>query len=841
MMIIQDDNDVSNESPLFLVLDGGGARGIAHVAMWKALERLIAKPSGSQPSLPAEFGPQRYRLSGVAGTSAGAIAAAFIAAGASARDLIDKTGRSPLCTPLGLEYFHALFGIRGMRRIKSIRRFQRLFEALEENSIARFGQEVARHTTSKQHDGTTLPAPDRAIEESKEDNEDDAHFAFPVSDDDDREDTPDEQSSKFAKVVKNLVERLTKSKAGRLAKHLLDPLFAIPILVGMSPLLYFAPIWLIDRLNHFDFKPPYSLLLVVVSLYVSFTLTSWGARLYERHKTRKGKRGYHWAVEWAAHPLASFVFGLGIATIVSLFTSYFLGENLQLPAATLASQILISEFLAWSVFALACGYACLRYIRNFIKGGIDPKSIENDLNQALRALLTQVSGRRNGERHEWAERLNLNERQKFIRDNPDYFVTFSDIYETTQINLTVVAADTIKNRIETFSCRTHGDMHVATAVTASLAIPFVFRPVRREDRVLVDGGLVSSIPAWVFRRDRNRDPDSRILAVRIEPSGDDTWIPQFLNYRDREQLTLVGKVKFLWRHLRLSTVWPFRLLTNIISTALFGARALELDASDRLDSITLIPNVGLLDFDADRKRVRDEVSDLFKKAHREICNRLWFRQARFEEACEIIENDLCENFPEKENRPVIRMFWARRDGTAESLRIRLTYNFTPTVHFDDRIVMPYSTSMSTLAYQTRKSQYAEQSKLADLRAGRMNRYRAAVIWPESKWCWAIPVFKDDSDRDQGKEPLGVIAIESDRELSAFNVKLAEEACERNKCWPDPLPSEKSERQIREQQGRYRKIAEELNHDAEGLMGIRAARYAEEVRKKLARYTEPDGI
>src|ERR1700686_244669 len=103
-------NHEDSETNLFLVLEGGGARGVAHVAAWRVLEGLVSKPREPLTTvLPEHYGSERFKLAGVAGTSAGAVAAAFIAAGARSSDLSDNEGRVPLCNVLYLEYFHEIF------------------------------------------------------------------------------------------------------------------------------------------------------------------------------------------------------------------------------------------------------------------------------------------------------------------------------------------------------------------------------------------------------------------------------------------------------------------------------------------------------------------------------------------------------------------------------------------------------------------------------------------------------------------------------------------------------------------------------------------------------------
>lgn len=83
---------VGEPKRVFLVFEGGGAKGVVHVGALRALEGHGVK------------------IAGAAGTSAGAIVAALVAAGYSSNELIDEHGRSPLLRSLGLECATDFFG-----------------------------------------------------------------------------------------------------------------------------------------------------------------------------------------------------------------------------------------------------------------------------------------------------------------------------------------------------------------------------------------------------------------------------------------------------------------------------------------------------------------------------------------------------------------------------------------------------------------------------------------------------------------------------------------------------------------------------------------------------------
>jgi len=78
---------------IFLVFEGGGAKGIVHVGALRALD--------SEPEI---------EIAGVAGTSAGAIVAALVAAGYSARELVANDGTSPMLRLLGMDAATDFFG-----------------------------------------------------------------------------------------------------------------------------------------------------------------------------------------------------------------------------------------------------------------------------------------------------------------------------------------------------------------------------------------------------------------------------------------------------------------------------------------------------------------------------------------------------------------------------------------------------------------------------------------------------------------------------------------------------------------------------------------------------------
>lgn len=71
------------------------------------------------------------------------------------------------------------------------------------------------------------------------------------------------------------------------------------------------------------------------------------------------------------------------------------------------------------------------------------------------------------------------------------------MFKELKIPLAVIASDLETGSMVTYSAQTHPDMEVAEAVRRSMSVPYVFQP-RGSKKNLVDGGLCSNFPLWLF-------------------------------------------------------------------------------------------------------------------------------------------------------------------------------------------------------------------------------------------------------------------------------------------------------------------------------------------------------
>jgi NTE family protein len=90
--------------------------------------------------------------------------------------------------------------------------------------------------------------------------------------------------------------------------------------------------------------------------------------------------------------------------------------------------------------------------------------------------------------------------------------------------LKIVTASLRDRLARVYGPGSYPDMAVVDAVRHSMSIPFFFCPCQETDNYLVDGGIVSNFPAWVFDRERKQQPGvvdpPAILGFRLIPDPD---------------------------------------------------------------------------------------------------------------------------------------------------------------------------------------------------------------------------------------------------------------------------------------------------------------------------------
>jgi NTE family protein len=95
--------------------------------------------------------------------------------------------------------------------------------------------------------------------------------------------------------------------------------------------------------------------------------------------------------------------------------------------------------------------------------------------------------------------------RKFSQLKRDF--TFHDLAKLGRPPLKIVASDVRERKPLIFSAAGKDELggSVLEAVRASMSYPFAFKPVRVSERYLVDGGLCSNLPVFLFDEERDED------------------------------------------------------------------------------------------------------------------------------------------------------------------------------------------------------------------------------------------------------------------------------------------------------------------------------------------------
>lgn len=196
------------------------------------------------------------------------------------------------------------------------------------------------------------------------------------------------------------------------------------------------------------------------------------------------------------------------------------------------------------------------------------------------------------------EKLKLHYREmgRAEEDVPD-LIRFAHL-DPTKVSgccrLKIVVTDSISGQMVLFDHNTESVV-VAEAVAASAAIPFVFAPPAvseldsgRKWR-LVDGGLVSNLPAWAFRTEKR--------ALEREQGGPP--IPIFAFTLAAHKAAQEGEVGLIGAFSRFREIWAF--LKDVVMTGIFGSQAVVQDFIDELAVFSLPSPLSTLSLDCTRE------------------------------------------------------------------------------------------------------------------------------------------------------------------------------------------------------------------------------------------------
>jgi NTE family protein len=136
--------------------------------------------------------------------------------------------------------------------------------------------------------------------------------------------------------------------------------------------------------------------------------------------------------------------------------------------------------------------------------------------------------------------------------------------------LKVVATDLTLQEAIVFSSQHTPNFPIADAVRMSMGIPFFYVPFRYGSSLVVDGGVLSNFPAWVFL-DEQRAAPLPILGLRLQPAAEGPGVRTFLGLAEALAAAVVRAAVAL--QLQLGQVPGL----NLIELPTLGVRTTDFD------------------------------------------------------------------------------------------------------------------------------------------------------------------------------------------------------------------------------------------------------------------------
>lgn len=165
-----------------------------------------------------------------------------------------------------------------------------------------------------------------------------------------------------------------------------------------------------------------------------------------------------------------------------------LGAFKKLKEATIINFREIKKYIGTSIGSIISFLLILNYtpteLINFVLH-LDFKVLESDIDCGL---LFENYGINNGTKViSLIQTLLFNKLQC-------YNITFTELYQKTNKELTIIATNYTKKEESEFSYKKTPDISVLLAIRMSIAIPIIFTPVEYENNIYIDGGITNNFP-----------------------------------------------------------------------------------------------------------------------------------------------------------------------------------------------------------------------------------------------------------------------------------------------------------------------------------------------------------
>jgi len=298
-------------------------------------------------------------------------------------------------------------------------------------------------------------------------------------------------------------------------------------------------------------------------------------------------------------------------------------------------------------------------------------------------------------------------------------ITFEQLHNANgTIPLKIVSVDIDKQELVPYSHWDSPRLPVARAVAASISIPFFFRPTHVGDRSMVDGGLMSNFPAWLFENERAEYPPSvRVYGFTLlEPAPN--------HASDQDPFAEAAEYA-----------------THVARTGIFGGQALSNTVVESLQTIPIHTKFGVLDFELDPTQKRELYEEGFKSAGDYFENNAVVDEENISAALKYFSEHLQSKLVAQPNCQ-LRANVMLPIGREQVSHLRVTYSYNMDTDADDRLLLAVSQTGAGWAFQSREAVYTKFGgvRRPDGSIPGLNKYDAALVPKHLSSIISVPVF-----------------------------------------------------------------------------------------------------
>jgi NTE family protein len=103
----------------------------------------------------------------------------------------------------------------------------------------------------------------------------------------------------------------------------------------------------------------------------------------------------------------------------------------------------------------------------------------------------------------------------FVAKKIDVNITFQKLYEITSVKIILSTVCVNTREVHYLSYDTHPNMSVIFAMRMTSAVPFIFHPIKYNNKLFVDGGIMDNYPINLFTK-----KISKVIGIYLEDTSD---------------------------------------------------------------------------------------------------------------------------------------------------------------------------------------------------------------------------------------------------------------------------------------------------------------------------------